>query len=75
MNRATQAREELRNDFNNEFLRDVLDTPNYGHDPRNHIGHDCGFSYARALQIAHDRAMTGALWSDLPGHVNHRPGA
>ena len=72
---ARTEREQFRNDHSNQFLRDVLDAPNQGHDPYNHIGQDCGINWGRALQIAFDRVGNHKLWSDLPGHVNHVPGA
>jgi len=72
---SNSNRERFRKDFNNQFLRDILDEPIHGHDPRNRIGHSCGFSYPRALQIAQDRVMNSSIWSDLPDHVNHVPGA
>lgn len=68
-------REQDRADFSNQFLRDLLDAPNHGHDPRNHIGYDCGYSFPRALQIAFRRVMNGSLWSDLPNNPNHIQGA
>jgi len=68
-------REQFRDNFSNEFLRDVLDADNHGHDPRNHIGYACGYSFARALEIAHDRVMNSSLWRDLPNNPNHVPGA
>ena len=68
-------REQFRNDYSNTFLRDILGGDLYGHNPRNHIGNDCGINHARALQIAFDRVRNHSIWSDLPNHINHVPGA
>ena len=72
---AQSEREQFRTDFSNEFLRDVLDAENHGHDPRNHIGYSCGYNCARALQQAFGRVTNHSLWSDLPNNPNHVPGA
>jgi hypothetical protein len=49
-------REIWRNDFDTEFLNDFVDqSTEYGTDPRNNIGYNCGVNPPRLLQIYHDR--------------------
>jgi hypothetical protein len=54
-------REQFRIDFSDAFLLDLLDAPQHGKDPRNHIGLSCGFCFGRALQIGQDRILADIL--------------
>lgn len=53
-------REKFRIDFSQAFLNDIhYRLFNWGHDPRNHIGKNCGYNFPRALQMFHDGALRG----------------
>jgi hypothetical protein len=54
-------REQWRTDFSNEFLCDLIDQTTIGHDPKNKIGLDFGFSLSQALQVFDDRLYRGEL--------------
>ena len=69
---SISEREQTRNDFSNEFLRDILDRPMHGHDPYNHIGYGAGHCEARALSEAVYRAVNDSLWSDVGGKDHAR---
>jgi hypothetical protein len=53
-------REIWRTNFSQAFLNDMhMRMQDWGHDPRNHIGKNCGYNFPRALQIFHDGALRG----------------
>ena len=53
-------REQNRSDFSQSFLNDVhYRLFGWGHDPRNHIGKNCGYNFPRALEIFSRRVLGG----------------
>ncbi len=55
-------REKFRTDFNDQFLSDfAMQTPQWGHDPYNHIGYNCGIMPSRALEQHHERWLGSVM--------------
>ncbi len=76
MDRETVVREQFRTDFDDEFLLDYVDQmtdmDGCGNDPYNHVGLWFGISAARALQIWHDRALTGGIPPGLRTYLERK---
>lgn len=76
MDSETRVREQFRTDFSDKFLLDYVDqltdTDGCGNDPYNHVGMWFGISAGRALQIWHDRAISGGIPKSLRLHLERK---